>query len=136
MQSKTEKTIESIEAQAAQLENSEEAALEKEVLTNQKKIKQFNFLINDYEYSSNAFGFLENLTHPKVYFSSFSLNIESGEMSLSGMADGFESLNQQLEIFQQEPKITTVTLSNVGFSEDSDISFSFVLKLDPTVFQK
>jgi hypothetical protein len=136
MQSKAEKTIESIDAQAAQLENSEEAALEKEVLTNQKKIKQFNLLINDYEYSSSIFGFLENLTHPKVYFSSFNFNIESGELSLSGMADSFESLNQQLEIFQEEPKIITSTLSNVGFSQDSDISFSFVLTLDPTIFQK
>lgn len=118
-------------------------ALQKEMLGYQKKIDDFSFLLDAHKASSNAFAYLEGISHPRVRFSNFSLSsqAEGAVISVSGRTDSFQSLGQQLIIFKEEQLIKDVILSGVSFAEEKrlpdqkvPISFSFTLSLSSEIF--
>jgi len=135
-QQKTEKDIQLLDENLAAADASPEAALAKEVLNYQQKINDFSSLLASHKYNSQVFPLIESLTHPKVAFSSFSLDTEKQTIALSGVTDSFQTLDQQLTIFKNEKLIKKVELSNISFGEGGKVSFDFKLILDPQVFIK
>ncbi|MFH1036848.1 MAG: hypothetical protein V1756_02195 [Patescibacteria group bacterium] len=135
LQNREEKNFQLLEGSLAQANSSPEAALEKEVLAIKRKIDDFSSLVGGYEYSSNVFGFLEGITLPKVFFSSFNLTADTHEIEVGGTTDSFQTVGQQLIVFKNEKLIKNVVLSNMGFSKEG-VAFSFNLILDPKIFQK
>ena len=135
-QQKTEKEIQLLDEKLALASASPEAALEREVLNYQKKINDFSFLLASHEYSSQIFPLIESITHPKVAFSDFSLEVSKQSITLSGITDSFQTLGQQLVIFKNEKLIKEAEVSNIAFEKDGRISFDFNLILDPQIFIK
>ncbi len=133
---KTEKDIESLDKELAAADASPEAALEKVVLNYQKKINDFASLLASRKYSSQIFPLIESITHPKVAFSDFSLEISRGGITLSGITDSFQTLDQQLVIFKNEKLIKEANLSSISFKSDGRVSFNFDLVFDPKIFIK
>lgn len=136
LQEKTEKKIQSLNEELVKASASPEAALEKEVLDYQKKIDDFSVLLGSYRYSSQIFPFIESITHPKVSFSSFSAVIDENSIQVSGVADSFRTLGQQLIIFKNEKLIKEVELSGISLAKEDKVSFSFSLILDPIIFTR
>lgn len=135
-QKKAEKDIQLLDQELAAAAASPEAALEKEVLDYQKKINDFSSLLALHQYSSQIFPFIESITHPKVAFSDFSLEINKGSITLSGITDSFLTLDQQLTILKNEKLVKEVNLSDIAFEKDGRISFNFGLILDSQIFVK
>lgn len=115
-------------------EDLKSSKLKKEILTYQKKINDFSVVINGHLETSNAFGFIESKCHPKVWFSSFSLNSKDGGIELSGEAQNFQALGQQMIIFRDEALITKSSLGSISMEKGGSIGFNVTLSLDPSVF--
>ena len=107
----------------------ERISLEREILSYEKKIKEFSSLASYHLENSNFFNLLEEKTHPKVWFSAINFDTEQGKVSFSGVTQSFESLGQQMLIFKAENSISGVSLERVSIDKTGrinfDLSFSF-----------
>lgn len=128
-------TLEDLEERLQELSTSEEKVLEEEVLLYQKQINDFSTLLEEHKIASNSFEFLEKITHPRLWFNDFSLNLETYQMTVIGSAPDFPTLGQQLIIFQKEKSIKEVNLTDISLGEEGKVSFGFDLSLDPQIFK-
>jgi len=115
-------------------ENSKSAALKKEILTYKKKINDFSGVINGHMETSNVFGFIESLCHPRVWFTNFDLGARDGAVRLTGEAQSFQDLGQQMIIFKKESLIKKTNLGSVSMQKGGRVGFEISLTLDPSVF--
>lgn len=129
------KTLQNIEESLAQKGTPEEKVMEEKVLLGQKKVNDFGSLINLHQSNLKFFTFLEKLTHPKVFFSKVDLKIGKGYISLSGTAENFEALGQQILIFKKEKLIKNVNLLKISGSPQGKIEFTVGLTFDPQEFR-
>lgn len=134
-QKKSARTLENIEDIISQKETPEVKALEKRIFGYQKKIEMIDSLLTSHQLSRNFFTFLENLSSPKIFFSKLDLNVEKLEASLSGQAESFEGLGQQLLIFRKGEFIKDVNLTKVSIGKEGEIEFTIELSFDPQLFK-
>jgi len=114
----------------------EEIALEKEISNYQKKIEDFNILLNNRKSPLNVFSFLEKNVHPKVWFSDFDLDLERNTLSLSGEVENPEDIEQQIIAFKKEKEIVKeVNLSKFSINKRKKIEFELHLVFDSKIFQ-
>jgi len=133
-----EKTLQTFKEKVdtlAKLNPPEEQILEKEILNYQKKIKDFSILVDQHLATSNFFNLLESLTHPKIWFSHIELQPKEAKVSLSGQAEDFSVLGQQLLIFKKEKRINDIKISKVSLVEEGGIKFDLELFLSPEIFK-
>ncbi|KPJ56301.1 hypothetical protein AMJ49_05240 [Parcubacteria bacterium DG_74_2] len=116
-------TLEDLEKQIAEKETSEVRSLEKKVLIYQEKIEDFLFLLNSQKSVLGLFTFLESNCYPKVWFSDFSFNMETGTVNLSGQAESFTALDKQLFILKQKTEIKELNLSSISLGEQGRAEF-------------
>ncbi|MFA5249259.1 MAG: hypothetical protein WC397_01850 [Candidatus Paceibacterota bacterium] len=118
------------------------AELENEVKAFERKSNDFKTLYDANPRFSKFFPAFEETVHPKVSFSSFSISADQGEVkaSLNGRTDSYESLIQQMEIFQALQKsgnfIKSFEISSIGKLEKEEVSFSLFLNVQPSVIKK
>ena len=136
MLQKTGSSILAIDKEMAELDSSPVRQLEVKIMEYQKKINDFSRLIGGYKYSSQIFPFIEGLSHPDLSFSDFNASIDSNTVSVSGTAQSFQTVAQQLMIFRNDKLIKDVALTEVSLGEKGGIPFAFDLVLAPGVFIK
>jgi Tfp pilus assembly protein PilN len=129
----SQKTLADLETTLSE-EISEKAVLKNEILTYQKKIKDFSRLINAHLKTSNIFDFMEEQCHPEVWFNEFSLDTEAGKVLLAGEAQNFEALGQQMLILRDEKLIKSIDLGGVSLKKEGKINFNLSLSFDPSIF--
>ncbi len=132
---KAETNLKNLEETLAKGKTAEEIDLEKSVLVYQRKIEDFSRLINQHILSSKFFEFIEKNSHPQVWFSKLDLNPISGEVKISGKAESFAVLDQQLQIFSKNPSVKNLNLVNLGIGKEGGADFSLNLTLDPNLFK-
>ena len=112
----------------------EQLESEKNILNFKQKMRDFESLFSQHRFLSNAFVVLEKLTHPKVWFSNLQLNLQAGQIVLTGQADSFRVLGEQLLIFKNDAKIKELTLSGATVNPQGKIDFNLRITLNPQVF--
>lgn len=105
----------------------EDLGLEKKIINYQKKINDFSKLITNYKQTSIFFDFIQNNTRPGVWFSKFILNSENSKATLSGGAENFQVVGQQLLIFKKNPLVKNINLSNISLAKKEGVEFTFDL---------
>ena len=98
------------------------------------KIDDFTPLLLNHQKSSNFFNFLEENTHPKVFFTKLNLDAKGNLVELSGQTDDFLTLGQQLLIFQKSEFVQNLKLSKVEILKEGKIEFTFKFSLNPKLF--
>lgn len=132
---KTSQTIEDLNYQLIEMRTEEIKEMEKTVLTYQKKINLWGQLIDSHKYPLNFFTYLESLTHPRVYFRDFSLDVEQLKVEVSGNAESFTALGQQVLIFQGADLFKNVDLSAIGIGEEAGADFSIDFSVSNEIFK-
>lgn len=137
--------IRQIDSKISSEKTQEWISLEEELKTKKKKIDDFSALIKEHNLPSKFLAFSEgtfsetknfgNLIHPKVQILSFSLDIKNSKVKISGLTENFITLEQQYLIFQSEPLLKEVNLSNILIGKEGKINFSFEISFDPSVFK-
>ena len=111
----------------------EKLALRREFLSYQKKINDFNFLMNQRLENLRFFENFETIIHPYVWFSEINLNSRERMVVLSGQAQSFEVLEQQFLVLKDQNWLKNISLGSVSIAEggkiDFNLSFSFDLSL-------
>ena len=131
---KSEKALQDLELTLARGKTIAELSLEKEVLSWQKKIEDFSKLIREHTLASNFFLFLEKNCHPKTFFSKVNLKPGANEAVLSGQAENFSVLAQQISILKSKKEIKDLNLSSIIIGKEGKVDFTLNLLLDPTLF--
>lgn len=110
---------------------------EKELVPIKEKIDNFGVLIGQHQTSFDLYGFLEKNSLPRVWFYEFNFDSEQKTVSVSGQADSFITLEQQVNIFKknQESFLESVKLSNVEITEEGVINFEMEFIFKTEVFK-
>ena len=127
--------LQGLEKSLAEQRTEERIVLEEQLLDYEKKIHDFSSLINAHKKSSSFFSILEDLTHPKVQFSNINLEPEKLKGSLSGKADNFKVIGQQIYLFEKEPFIEKVDLNELFLGKEGIAKFVLVISLSPEIFK-
>ena len=125
-----------VENQISEGKSDENVIMEKDVLAYKQKIENFIPYFNNHVFSTNFFSFIDANTHPKVFFYDTSLNTEDNLVDLSGDADSFLTLGQQMLILQNSPQVQDVTLGRVSIPKQGGIEFTITVTFKPGFFQK
>ena len=135
-QKKSLETLQNLEEAIAKEKTPEKTALGKAISDYQKKINNFSVLLSRHPKSSKFFGFLEKTSHPQVLFSKVNLNPKEGLATVSGQAETFSVLGQQLQILKSDPSDTlkNASLSKISLGERGEIEFILILSFDPEFF--
>ncbi|MFQ6049965.1 MAG: hypothetical protein ACE5J0_02940 [Candidatus Paceibacterales bacterium] len=135
LEKKSQVTLQNLEETLAKTKAQEIISLEKEIFGHQKKIRDFSPLFEQHILTSKFFEFLEKKSHPRIFFSQVNLNSGVSKVVLSGQADSFLTLGQQLLIFEAETLIKGLSLSQVSISKEGKIEFVLDLSLSPKIFR-
>lgn len=135
---KSDLALQDLEKTLTEAKTPQKIVLKEEILDYQEKIEDFSSLLVAHKRSSNFFDFLEKNTHPRVFFSKLRLDTKVNRVELSGQAENFQILGQQLLIFrkaQEEKFIQNLNLPGFEIGEEGKIEFTFGFLLNPKLFQ-
>ncbi len=117
-----------------QAENKEQRLRKQEVTEIQAQIKDFSKLLNDHKFISTFFAEFEEWCHPRVWFSSISLNIDNSSVDLNGETDSFQILGQQMLVLKNHNLIKEIDLSNIQMGQNERINFNLGIVFYPQTF--
>ena len=134
-ENKTSKIAWDLEEKIAQVGTKDEKVVEAQVLLDKRKIDDFSKLFADHQRASNFFKFLEENCHPKIWFNKLELSPKDSQVVLSGETSNFETLGQQMVIFQNQGFVKTIEISDLSLGKNGRANFTFSLSLDPEIFK-
>ncbi len=104
------------------------------------RLSNYKNIFDSHIYNSKIFPTLEKITIPSVYYTSVDLNVENRTMILSGSASDFESLSNQLSLFDQDAKskdpMIEVYILNQSRMVEGLVNFKVTLIFSPKLFAK
>jgi len=92
-----------------------------------EKIDDFNELLAEHKKTLDIFTFLGRTYLPSIWFSDFDLDSNTGKVNISGQADSFATLEQQISILKQEPVLISSNIAEISIDEEGIINFSLSL---------
>jgi len=134
-QKKSLTSFQNLEAEISREKTPQKIAMEEEILSYQKKIRDFGLMLDHHLSSSKFFDFLEEISHPQVWFSQISLSPEAGLAALSGHAETFSALGQQIQILKREATLKDIVLAKISLGKKGEIEFTLNLTFDVNFFK-
>jgi hypothetical protein len=134
-QKKSLTALQNLEEEISKEKTPQKIAQELEILSYQKKINDFSLLLDHHLLSSKTFSFLEKTSHPRIWFSKINLIPGEALVIISGRAETFSALGQQLQIFKNEAFIKDTTLSKIFLGGKGEIEFTLTLSFDSGFFK-
>ena len=107
----------------------QEVELEEQIFAVKERIEDFTKVVRTRRDLRPFLAFFEENTHPGIYFSQFNLEAVNRTVSITGSAESFQALEQQIQIFKEHEDIGVMVLSSIGFGEEGQVSFGFELEL-------
>lgn len=106
---------------------------EKELETAKQKIDKFGQILLEHRKLNNVFNLFENNCLPDVWFYKFTLNVGKANVIVSGIADSFTTIGQQLLALQAEPNLN-VNLNNISLRKTGGVDFSLTVNFNQQFF--
>lgn len=91
-------------------------------------------ILENHVFSSKIFTLLEKRTSQKVYYTDFDFNLTERKLSLSGLAESYSVLGEQLASFDEEPMIEKYNLENSRTNENL-VQFKIAVVLSPNLLK-
>ena len=105
--------------------------LEKRVKDFDQAIKNINKYLAAHIYPTKLFKMMDDLTLEKVQFTSFSADIEQGQLSLSGIASSYDDLARQVKVFESDKRIISADPPDSQLNSRGQIQFNIKIKFNP-----
>jgi len=121
--------IEKLDEQLAATKSQEEIEIEKALMAYKKKVNNVVSILKERKRSLEFYSFLEGLVHPDIYFTGFSLNMEQGTASLTGIVNDFKSLGQQVSAFKESGYIYNAQAETVSLDIEEGIGFTMQITI-------
>lgn len=130
------KKLEEVKNSISQAESKEVKELESGLLEAKDKIDVFADVFASYQKTSGLFGFLKESCHEKVFFYDTDISPDSLKVEISGRAETFKILGEQILIFKEKKEIVRdLLLSSISIAQEGGINFKLTLNLYPKVFE-
>lgn len=113
----------------AREKTAEQISLEQEIFRTQKTVSAFKEAISRRQNISPAFDLLEKLVHANVYFSQANFIIKDNKILLSGRADSFRTLGEQLSVLDNDLRIKRADLTELGIGRKGGVDFGMEILL-------
>ncbi len=107
---------------------------EKEVIGYQKKISDFSNLLNNHEFASNVFAFMQSQAMQNIWFKQFSLDKKKKSVQLSGESDDMDAFSRQVATFEKNKYVKSIGTLNSSIGNSARIEFDINLLLDQSIF--
>lgn len=131
---KSEQKLQEIKTAVENAKTPEREKLENGLKELRDKIDDFAPLLLSHKRTSNFFTTLQKNTLPKVFFTDLRLDTKNNLVELFGQTEDFQTLGQQLLIFQQSQTFQNPKLSKVEIGKEGKIEFTFNFSLNPQLF--
>jgi len=128
---KSTKSFEDLEATLQSQRTPEKTALEDKVFAFKQKIKDFDLLFSQHQYTSNILTILEKYVHPKAFFTDLQYTPLNSKLIVIGKTSDFKILGEQLLIFKGDKNITDASLNNAKTNSKGQVEFTIQLTFDP-----
>jgi hypothetical protein len=124
----------------ATLAGSDVKAKEETLKTAGIDISDFKILYENNPRVSGFFNSFPTWTHPKVSYSSFSFDVVTRKVAMSGETNGFQNIMQQIALLNKEKESTggdieSYEISNVNLSEAGSVTFNLDIVVKPEVLK-
>lgn len=107
-----------------------------EIKSASEKLKNFKGVLDGHVYISNIFKTVEDLTLKTVYFNKFELDSKEATLSLSGVADTYDTFTKQFSYLKYQDKIIRkIDVESVSLTKEG-VEFSFEASLNRNVLLK
>jgi hypothetical protein len=122
----------SVSIEAAKTKTDAQKKLEDRVLSTQQELTDFSQKLNNRKSSIEFFSNFEALVLPQVYFDNCEIDMGGLSAKLSGHADSFQTLGQQIAMFQSANNILSgVDLQRATIGDDGGIDFAVGITVNP-----
>lgn len=123
LQGRAQKELERVQGVLAQGKTPEEVSQEQSVFRARDKFKDFSAIAEARSDALPVFEFLEATTHPRVAFTTLSLEPRLGTLKLVGATQDFRTLQEQMVIFQNREELRDLTLSSIVLGARGQVIF-------------
>lgn len=120
--------IATLEQSLAQVAQQVDGSVLAEIEEADAKIRLAEAIYESHTVRSPLLAFLAETTLPEVAYAGFNYS-EGGQITMSGMATGYQAIAQQSDIFSASPDVRDHIFSGFQLSDDGRVSFS--LKIEP-----
>ncbi len=100
------------------------------------QLKSLRDILTNHVYSSGFFAFIENATHPKVYFGNANIDLKNRTVSLSGHAGGYTVLAEQILAWENNNDITSISVPSAVLEKEGGVSFNVQLEFKKSIILK
>ena len=107
---------------------------EEEVILYKNKIGDFAGLLENHEFLSHAFIFMEQHTRPDVWIKNISIDKNNRKLLVAGETDSMEALSRQVAVFEKDEYVGKIDLLSSSLSDSARIGFNLSLVLNPEIF--
>jgi hypothetical protein len=107
---------------------------EKVVVEYRSKINDFTKLIENHEFASNVFAFMQAQTMPNVWFQNFSLDAKGSSVQLTGEANDLDALSRQVASLEKNKYIKNLGTVSSLLGESARVQFNLSLALQKNIF--
>jgi type II secretory pathway component PulL len=122
----------SVSTEAAKTKTGEQKKLEDRVLSTQQELADFSQKLGNRKSSTEFFSNFEALVLPDVYFNNCTVDMNGMSAKLSGHADSFQTLGQQIAMFRSADNIlSSADLQKAVIGDDGGIDFEVGIAINP-----
>lgn len=131
-----QKQKDSLNKRADEIYTSNNKEMTAKILDLEKDLKQVKKLLDAHVYPSRALKFLEDYTLPNAQLLDFSLDVSSGVITGSGLAQTYAVLAKQILLLEKQEEIKSVKISNVSLDQLGGVGFSIEIVLNKNFLNK
>jgi len=107
---------------------------EKEVINYRGKINDFAYLLDNHEFASNVFAFMQAQTMPNIWFKQFGLDEKNSAVQLSGESEDMDAFSRQVSTLEKNKYVKSIGSLNSSLGQSARIQFNLNLVLNQNIF--
>lgn len=92
-------------------------------------------LLDNHVFSSNVLLFIQSVIHPFVYFNSFSFSRDSRRIEVSGAANLYRTVSDQVSIIESHPQVEKVDFGGLSRDEKGRVNFKLAIIFKSSLLQ-
>ena len=131
LESRIQTKIEEAEILLRTEKTPEQAQLEQDVLVARTRLQDFATLMQLKKNILPAFSFLEAVVHPDVTFLAMNIDSVRQIMQLTGIAETFLVLDEQLVVFQARSEPSSLSLTSLQLRGQGGVDFQMEIQFPP-----
>ncbi|MBM4177285.1 hypothetical protein FJ208_00565 [Candidatus Gribaldobacteria bacterium] len=110
-------------------------AEEKKFLSLKTQINDFGSVFQKHQTVSGIFSLIQDFCHKNIQFTSLTMSLQEGLLELSGRADNFVALSEQLIILREWPDVENPQISDIKLEKDGKVNFRLSFNFNLAILQ-